>query len=310
MHNGQDYLLESYEFTYLTSGRDLLIHHVMWNSNRDIVVLANPDYDARPSSKLPQLTTLPIQAQGLYAQLGEIRPLPGTGEEARQLMALLPGATLLQGEQANESAVRHLHAPLLLHIATHGVFLDGPMTDPGTSRSDANGDARLERHLSPISTEQGVIVPRQVEQPLSRSALLLAGAAHAEQAPDHTQDGLLTGEEVATLDLADTELVVLSACDSGRGGLQTGEGVYGLRRAFLVAGAETLVTSLWQVADNETGSLMVQYYKNLRARQGRVAAMREAARFIRKQEGTGNPYYWAPFIVVGSDSRLHFPSRP
>lgn len=109
--------------------------------------------------------------------------------------------------------------------------------------------------------------------------------------------------EVSGLNLWGTKLVVLSACDTGRGTVQLGQGVYGLRRAFFNAGAETLVTSLWPVSDRATQDLMDRYYRNLLAGQGRVEAMRQAVMAVRAKQP--HPYYWAPFIVLGKGEPLY-----
>jgi CHAT domain-containing protein len=143
--------------------------------------------------------------------------------------------------------------------------------------------------------------------PLLRSGLLLAGArvtppgaSHSEQPPP--ESALVTALELAGLDLWGTQLVVLSACDTGRGDVKLGQGVYGLRRALVVAGAETVVMSLWKVNDDTTQQLMQTYYRNLLSGQGRSAAMRAAMREIRTRRP--HPHDWAPFIVVGSDAPL------
>ena len=142
---------------------------------------------------------------------------------------------------------------------------------------------------------------------LSRSAVVLADAAQGDRASSAAEDGLLTAEEARSLDLYGTQLVVLSACDTGQGELSVGQGVYGLRRAFLVAGAETLVTSLWQVNDAATGKLMQKYYqKLLKEKKGRLEGMQEAMKEIR--EKYTHPYYWAPFMVTGSDGPLRPPA--
>jgi CHAT domain-containing protein len=96
--------------------------------------------------------------------------------------------------------------------------------------------------------------------------------------------------------------VVLSACDTGRGDVKLGQGVYGLRRAFMVAGAETVVTSLWKVNDETTAELMEGYYRRLLEGQGRGAALREAMREMRQKKP--HPYHWAPFIAIGQDTPL------
>jgi hypothetical protein len=122
-----------------------------------------------------------------------------------------------------------------------------------------------------------------------------AGAASGD-------DGLVTALELASMDLWGTQLVVLSACESGRGALVSGEGVYGLRRAVLAAGAETLVASLWSVDDATTAALMDHFYRELLAGADRDQAMARAARRLRA-EGRP-PYYWAPFIVLGHTGPL------
>jgi CHAT domain-containing protein len=133
--------------------------------------------------------------------------------------------------------------------------------------------------------------------------LVLAGAAQGDQAKSAAEDGLLTADEARSLDLFGTQLVVLSACDSGQGELSVGQGVYGLRRAFMVAGAETLVTSLWQVNDATTGKLMELYYqKLLKKKKGRLEGMQEAMKEMRTKYP--HPYYWAPFLVIGRDGPL------
>jgi hypothetical protein len=108
--------------------------------------------------------------------------------------------------------------------------------------------------------------------------------------------------ELAGLNLWGTELVVLSACDTGRGDVKLGQGVYGLRRALVVAGAETVVMSLWKVRDDSTHELMEAYYRNLLAGQGRATALREAMRTLRLTHP--HPHDWAPFIAVGRDTPL------
>lgn len=113
---------------------------------------------------------------------------------------------------------------------------------------------------------------------------------------------MVTALELAGLNLWGTELVVLSACDTGRGEVKRGQGVYGLRRALVVAGAETLVVSLWRVDDETTRIMMESYYRNLLAGQGRAAALKEAMRSLRAQHP--HPYYWAPFIAIGRDAPL------
>jgi hypothetical protein len=130
--------------------------------------------------------------------------------------------------------------------------------------------------------------------PLVRAALALAGT--------DGEGGFATALDMATMDLTGTQLVVLSACDSARGDARLGQGVYGLRRALFAAGAETVVSSLWQVDDEATRDLMTAYYRNLLGGQGRSDAMRLAAKAVRAEHP--HPYYWAPFIVIGEWDHL------
>ncbi|ATB38980.1 hypothetical protein CYFUS_004419 [Cystobacter fuscus] len=126
---------------------------------------------------------------------------------------------------------------------------------------------------------------------------------------------LATAAELAGLDLWGTQLVVLSACDTGRSQVRLGQGIYGLRRALVIAGAETVIMSLWKVNDDSTQELMniyYRYYRNLLAGQGRASALREAMRSFRKEHPESHPQDWAPFIALGSDAPLRAiaPSTP
>jgi CHAT domain-containing protein len=135
--------------------------------------------------------------------------------------------------------------------------------------------------------------------------LALAGAntwLKGETLPESAEDGLLTAEDVSGLDLLSTELVVLSACDTGLGMIQIGEGVFGLRRAFVLAGARTLVISLWKIPDEQTQELMGEFYERLLAGASRAAAMREAQLAIKARYT--DPYYWGAFICQGDPAPL------
>jgi CHAT domain-containing protein len=114
-----------------------------------------------------------------------------------------------------------------------------------------------------------------------------------------TDDGILTGLEVAALDLRGTKLVVLSACETGVGDVQIGEGVYGLRRALVLAGSESQVMSLWQVEDTATRDLMIGFYRRMLAGAGRADALRDAQLELIATAGRQHPYYWASFIQSG-----------
>jgi CHAT domain-containing protein len=208
----------------------------------------------------------------------------------------------LTGKQATEPALRHAHAPQLIHLATHGIFFTEEAPEELPTQVAARGLAPLfNQARAPEVTVQ--VLDSKPDDFASRSALIFAGASNAQRSVAADQDGVISEEEVRALNLWGTELVVLSACDTGRAAVQAGQGVYGLRRAFFVAGAETLVTSLWQVADRETGELMKSFYeKLLKEGQPRLGALQEAMKEVRRTRP--HPYYWAPFIAIGRDAPL------
>jgi len=138
-----------------------------------------------------------------------------------------------------------------------------------------------------------------------RSGLVFAGAntwLKGEEAPAAAEDGLLTAEDVTGMDLLGTELVVLSACETGLGEVRVGEGVFGLRRAFVLAGAKTLVMSLWKVPDEQTQELMVDFYRRLLAGEGRAEALRNAQLAMKVKYP--DPLYWGAFICQGEPRPL------
>ena len=139
------------------------------------------------------------------------------------------------------------------------------------------------------------------EDPLLRSGLALAGANLRKSGAD---DGVLTALEASGLNLWGTRLVTLSACDTAVGEVRNGEGVYGLRRAFVLAGAETLIMSLWPVSDYVTRQTMTAYYTSLRASVGRGDALRQAKLAMLARKNREHPYYWASFIQSGEWGNL------
>ena len=268
----QRYVVETYTITYLTSGRDLLRLHAATPSREGTMIMANPQFAFRDStdgvaaSDAAPVTT--AQRSGALANAVFV-PLPGTQQEAAALGAILPQATVFTAAQATEAHLKRLHGPALLHIATHGFFLaDQPPTDILAHRGlVTKAPARLtERPSQPGPPGPG-------ENPLLRSGLALMGAN--ERQGGEGEDGVLTALEAAGLDLWGTQLVVLSACETGIGEVRNGEGVYGLRRALVLAGVESQVMSLWQVSDEATRDLMVAYYQRLQAGEGRTEALRQ-----------------------------------
>jgi CHAT domain-containing protein/Tfp pilus assembly protein PilF len=281
----QHYLVGNYTFTYLTSGRDLLRLQNPQPSKQGPVVIADPQFDDLDKSSAA-ITPLP-QGSGTRSRDFQERflPLEATAEEARAVSSLLGGATLLLGRQATETALKQVSGPSILHVATHGFFLPAPQADKTAARG--------QNTLSGLSGSS----PTLSENPLLRSGLALAGANQRQGG--NGEDGILTALEAAGLDLWGTKLVVLSACETGIGDVQNGEGVYGLRRALVLAGAESELMSLWKVDDEATRDLMNGFYKNLESGMGRTEALRQIQLSLLKSEDHNHPFFWAAFILSG-----------
>jgi CHAT domain-containing protein/Tfp pilus assembly protein PilF len=302
LHDGKRFLVDAYEITYLTSGRDLLPRPADAARSRSVVVLADPDFGARPDAAPVEQRTVaerdyalppprpPVARADLRSEAW--MPLPGTRQEAESLRALFPKAQVFIGAEATKERLLHVAAPGILHVATHGFFLEDESGAPGGAR----GVGVVGGPAGPARP------PSRATNPLLRSGLVLAGAASAGSSQVRLDTALVTALELAGADLWGTQLVVLSACDTGRGDVRLGQGVYGLRRALVAAGAETVVMSLWKVDDETTRALMESYYRNLLAGKGRTAALGAAMQELRAARP--HPYFWAPFISSGNDAPL------
>jgi len=220
-------------------------------------------------------------------------PLPGTAAEAKALGAIMPEAKILTGAQATEAAIKQLRGPLILHVATHGFFL----ADRKSATPNRSG-LGLDEGAAGLKLTQDAFT----ENPLLRAGLILAGINQNQSGPG--EDGVLTALETAELNLRETKLVVLSACDTGLGEVKNGDGVYGLRRALALAGSESQVMSLWQVADKATRELMVGYYTGLQRGEGRSEALRNVQLQMLRSRERRHPYYWAGFIQSGEWANL------
>jgi CHAT domain-containing protein/Tfp pilus assembly protein PilF len=279
-----EYVAQRFELTYLTSGRDLLSLAAPAPARGRPVVMADPAYG--PSANGPPLDIGAYRSSDLDRSGLVFTPLAGTAKEAEVLQGLLKldAQEVLTGANATEEKLKGLHGPPILHVATHGFFLNDQQVAAAA--------------LRPVSF--GAETPPQPlgENPLLRSGLALAGA-NTRRSGD-SDDGILTAAEAAQLDLRGTQLVVLSACETGLGQVQQGEGVYGLRRALVLAGAQAQLVSLWKVADAQTQALMVDYYERLLKGEGRSVALREAQKTMMANPATQHPYYWAAFVPIGS----------
>jgi CHAT domain-containing protein len=289
------YLVQRYRYTYLTSGRDLLRMQVAREGQHGPLIVANPafgDLSAEALARAEPIAASPAASSGLTVRTREQRrsvtsardlsevyfaPIAGTAREAQAIQRLFPDATVLEGDRASESSLRQFAAPRLLHIATHGFFLQYAGFAPkGGAPESAGGPGR---------------------DPLLRAGLALA-RANIRSGTD-TDDGVLTALEASRLNLWGTRLVVLSACDTGVGEVRNGDGVYGLRRAFVLAGAESLLMSLWPVSDTWTERQMRSYYQNLKLGKGRGESLRLVQLAMLARNPRLHPFYWANFIQSG-----------
>jgi CHAT domain-containing protein len=189
----------------------------------------------------------------------------------------------VQREQrvATEANIKAVKGPTLMHIATHGYFL---------ADTQSAGSA------------MGVDLDNAKNNPLLRSGLILAGAPDPnkeEQAVDlqSNDNGILTAYEAMNLNLEGTDLIVLSACETGLGEVKAGEGVYGLQRSFLVAGANALIMSLWKVDDEATQMLMTNFYSNWTKTGNKLKAFKQAQ--LQLMAKYKEPYYWGAFVMMG-----------
>lgn len=285
-------MIENYQISYLTAGRDLIKQQTDAPSQQDPVIFAHPNYESAATSAQP--VTSESSRRSVDTQSLKFNPLAATAEEAAAIAPLLSNAVVYTDNQATENSLKQVNAPSILHIATHGFFLpDVPFVVP--DNSDSRRAAAFE--VAPLQVENQ-IAPNNLENPLLRSGLALAGVNSRSSGGE---DGIFTALEASSLDLQGTQLVVLSACETGVGAASSGEGVYGLRRAFAVAGTESQIMSLWQVDDYGTSALMKLFYENLATKgQGRSEALRNAQLEMLNSKGVySDPYYWSSFIFSG-----------
>lgn len=212
----------------------------------------------------------------------EIDPLPGTGKEINAVTSILKSngfkAELYQTTNATEKKIKEVHSPMLMHIATHGFFINDIKADNNQVFS------------VPLNNVN--------ENVLLRSGLLLAHAGHVnETASLSDENGILTAYEAMNLDLTNTDLVVLSACETGLGDVIAGEGVYGLQRSFQVAGAKAVIMSLWKVDDEATQLLMMTFYRNWIKTKDKLNSFTAAQKSLKATYPA--PYYWGAFVMLG-----------
>lgn len=283
------HVIDEKEIHYVVSLNDLMNRQTATTNLKNAVLFGDPDF----SFNLSELKENKDQFGKAIASRGagryQLDDLPGTKTEVESIVKMLKegNVEVVSGlrEQANEMRVKKVNSPQLLHIATHGFFEeDYP-----------------EESLAELSRAE----QEYYRNPMMRSGLFFAGSNNSYSLEPTSidkladfEDGILTAYEVMNLDLNNTQLVVLSACQTGLGKIKNGEGVFGLQRAFRLAGAKEILMSLWPVNDEATRDLMIAFYTELLKSGNTYQSFRKAQMEIRKKYP--EPYYWASFILVGN----------
>ena len=311
--NAGQLLMEKYDLRIVSSAKDVLREKRAVAGNT-AVVMGNPLFDldeaqqrlaVRALQKTEQTektekaaaaepVAMPSAGQrSRDLRSGKLNPLPGTQKEAETVSKLLKeqhwDVGLYTQEKALEERVKGVQSPRVLHLATHGFF-----------------ESDQERKQKDLREGRGEERASGLEDPMLRSGLYLTGAnrtLEGRKTPADMDDGVLTAYEATQLNLQGTELVVLSACETGLGESQNGEGVFGLRRALQEAGAESVLMSMWSVPDQETQELMTLFYQKWIGGKDKHEALREAQSELRAtvkaRYGRDLAYYWGAFVLVG-----------
>jgi CHAT domain-containing protein len=276
----EKYLLEEIDITLITNTKDILVEKSTDRiSNKTALLMGRPHYSVNQTiAANPQAA----QSRGAMREImrgSAFSDLVGTETEVRYIDSVLQvnqwKTQLCVGSKADENAIKkadslwhHLsiQSPTILHIATHGFFVNSK---------------------------------DELSDPMLRSGIVLAGINNYLKNGEKlkNEDGILNAQEVMLLNLSHTELVILSACETGLGDIQQGEGVYGLQRALKMAGAKGIMMSLWKVDDAATAQLMSTFYAELMQGKTKVEAFRAAQLYVKSIHK--NPMYWGAFVMVG-----------
>ena len=208
--------------------------------------------------------------------------LSGTKDEIEFIQEIIPKSEILRKTEATETKFKQLsgNSPSVLHISTHGYFFP---------------DVEKDKNIEENQKDQNYVLTKD---PLLRSGLIFANANYAWQNgsnPYENDDGILTALEISNLDFRNTDIVILSACDTGLGDIPSSEGVYGLQRAFKMAGVNTIIMTLWEVPDKETAEFMKKFYTKWNASNNSKEAFKYAQNFMIKKYRY-QPNKWAAFV--------------
>jgi tetratricopeptide (TPR) repeat protein len=286
------YLMEDFVINYVTAGRDIVRFTDIAVARGGAIIIADPDYDIGVKAKdkvageMGVTKTIRGDVSRDAKGLKFIR-LPDTKLEADNIEGILRqkyGEPIknYQDMKALEEILFSVESPRILHLATHGYFLK----DEEAKELLSQGFDLQEIEMTP-----GI----GIENPMLRSGIVLAGVNTSLR--EGRDDGMVSAEKILGLRLKGTEIVVLSACETGVGDVKSGEGVFGLKRAFILSGARTVVMSLWSVPSRETTELMTRFYTLMAEGKTKAEALRQAKMDMMK--GKGNPFYWGAFVLVG-----------
>ncbi|MBK8232811.1 MAG: CHAT domain-containing protein [Candidatus Eisenbacteria bacterium] len=313
---------EGFSFQSLNAERDLLPTEARPAARARFLALADPDYDLDPRRRAPAASP-EFPSGGAFSLFRGERAhcpefervrwdrLPQTRREVEEVSAIWKETheagphqvEILSGSRASE-AVFKAEAPgsVFLHLATHGFFLGA---DCAIGSDDQRGIGGLVGEPAPAAPPAPGASASESARSLQLAGLVLAGANHRADAGPEVEDGILSAEEIAALDLRTVQLAVLSACDTGLGQPRPGEGLLGLRRALQIAGAQSVVMSLWSIEDTATRAWMEHLYRARFTQERDIPASVAAASLAiladRRAAGrTDHPFYWAAFLASGN----------
>ena len=297
-----NYLIESMDLKIISSVRDIVVPPLP-AAQGEFVIFAGPDYDLDSISENKKKTISAKRRGGSGVDRGmrvashglrslSFEPLDGAEKEGITIKSVSDKqkkeSKIYIKVAAEESKLRTFKKPpQMLHIATHGFFL--------------KAEERLKNRLLSVQRGGKQKIPPPGDNPLLRAGLAFAGVNKNAQFLgdiDTDNDGVLTALEVLGINFSGTRLVVLSACETGVGEIHAGEGVYGLRRAFQEAGAESVVSTLWPVSDEGTRRLMTNFYDQLLKGNHPRKALKESQLSLISSEDWNHPYFWSSFVMV------------
>ncbi len=303
--SGEEYVFDKYQMHRLSSTRQIVLDKKQ-STRKQAVIYGGIDYDTslnmalsdKGSSTITQIPVFNMVHVDSLSVRGSREYLEGTKVEADNIAANLKQhrweCNYYSGAEGTEESFKMMsgNSPSLLHIATHGFYM-------------TQEDARIEQELALL--ESNVLMGDSLhiireDKPMTRSGLLMSGCNHAlnhESIPEDVDDGILTAQEIASLDLRGLDLVVLSACETGLGDIASGEGVFGLQRGFKKAGASTIIMSLWEVSDKATETLMTTFYHHYLNGMTKYDAFTTAREKLRQNcPPRQNRPDWAAFIIL------------